>query len=151
MTMRPRDYNADSPLGVRPPSSARNVARDLSPTTPAAESPSSKGTSPHFVLYSKSSKPRGRAVKNWFDSDEDIEDAKSLHSSESTLAGKDDDLELNRSSTHNLSSHELNNLGRSYSRSGMIKAEVSAGTDNRPVWGNDITITRQVIVETSSR
>lgn|SRR5579859_386282 len=97
-------------------------------------------------------KPRGRAVKNWFDSDEDLEvDTKSLHSSESTLAGKDDDLEIQRASTHNLSNRNLQNLGRSFSRTGITKAEVSAGMDTQPVWGNEVTITRQVIVETSSR
>lgn len=112
-----------------------------------------RGVLLHYLFNTNSlSKPRGRAVKNWFDSDEDLEaDAKSLHSSESTLAGKDDDLELQRSSTHNLSNHNLHNLGRSFSRTGMTKAEVSAGSDNRPVWGNEVTITRQVIVETSSR
>jgi len=88
------------------------------------------------------SKPR-KAVKNWFDSDEDGEDAKSMHSSEATLTGRDEE-EGN--------APRQSQLGHTSRQSQVdfegTKTEVSTGAQS---WVQGVNITREVVVETTMR
>jgi hypothetical protein len=91
------------------------------------------------------SKPsRRKAAKNWFDSDDEIDDAKSLHSSESTIMGRDEE-EGNAGPRRS----QLD-LDQPFAAKGTT-TEVSAGTGIPPGWNHGVKVTRQVIVETSSR
>jgi hypothetical protein len=74
-----------------------------------------------------------RPAKNWFDAEDDGDDAKSLHSSESTLAGQDDKS----------NAACLGNYGPT--------AHVTANTGPVASWPGGIYVTRQVVVETRSR
>jgi len=83
------------------------------------------------------SKPtRGRNVKNWFDSDDDADDTKSIHSSEATLTG---DEEMGYAKNEK-------SLGTK-----TTTTEVSAGSGIAPSWARGVNVTREVVVETSSR
>lgn len=85
-------------------------------------------------MYSNSSKPnRGRAVKNWFDSEDDTDDLTSIQSSHTTLAGRDD-----------------KEGAIPFSANGTT-TEVFAGLGVAPDVTHGIVVRQQVIVETSSR
>jgi hypothetical protein len=76
---------------------------------------------------------RPRPVKNWFDAEDDGDDTKSLHSSESTLAGQDDKSNPAGLGTYGPSAH------------------VTANTGPVASWPGGIYVTRQVVVETRLR
>jgi hypothetical protein len=82
-------------------------------------------------------------MKHWNDSDDDTLDAKSLPSSETTLRFRDEEENSGRQSQMELD-HPFGPT---------IKTEVSAGYhDGAPVsWNHGVTVTRQVVVETSTR
>jgi len=85
---------------------------------------------------------RQTAAKNWFDSDEDeLEDTKSVPSSEATLFT--DPAEKGYGKTKQLEE-------RMFARNGII-TEVSSGSGAPSNWAQGVHVTRQVIVETSSR
>jgi hypothetical protein len=85
-------------------------------------------------MSSNGSKPnRGRAVKNWFDSENDMDDLKSLHSSDGTLEGRDEEEGV-----------------IPFSPKGT-KTEVFAGSGGDPDFAQGVTVTRQVVVKTSFR
>jgi Pheromone A receptor len=94
-----------------------------------------------FLIARKPGNQR-KAVKNWFDSDEDIEDAKSLHSNESSVTGKDEEEGAGQQ-RHAEAFEPFGNKGTT--------THVSAGTGPTPGWAHGVKVTRQVIVETSSR
>src|SRR2546423_8388043 len=81
---------------------------------------------------------KGRAAKNWFDSDDDIDDTNSLPSTEATLAGKDEEE----------GAAPLQNQ----QPFGPLRTttKVSTGEGRIPAWSHGVSVTRQVIVETSS-
>jgi len=72
-----------------------------------------------------------RAVKNWFDSDDDA-DEKSMHSSDATLTGRDEEE------------------GYAAKDFKGTKSEVSAYS-GQTSWTAGVNVTREVVVETSSR
>jgi pheromone a factor receptor len=82
---------------------------------------------------------RGRPVMNWFDSDDEVCDAKSLQSSEATLTVRDQE-EGNTDSGPPVGSI-----------SPYASTAQTEGTGGMQNWSQGITVTRQVIVETSSR
>jgi hypothetical protein len=92
-----------------------------------------------YLINRKSVKVSKTSRKNWFDHDEDFDDhdVKSIPSSDATLVRDDESL---NSRLH---------LEQFSPPQGT--AEVSAGTGTVPNWNQGITVTRQVIVETSSR
>ena len=91
-------------------------------------------------MHSNSSKSKsGNGAKNWFDSDDDVDDTKSLHSSETTLAGRDEKGNETRLQTEQPFCPT------------RITTDVSAGADEVPSWTQGVTVTRQVLVETSLR
>jgi hypothetical protein len=81
---------------------------------------------------------KGRAAKNWFDSGDDIDDTGSLASTEATLAGKEGEE----------GAGQLQNQ----QPFGALRTttKVSTGEGRIPVWSHGVSVTRQVIVETSS-
>lgn len=81
---------------------------------------------------------KGRAAKNWFDSDDDIDDTSSLPSTEATLAGKDEE-----DSPGQVQNQQTFGPLRTTTK-------VSTGEGRVPVWSHGVSVTRQVIVETSS-
>ena len=90
-------------------------------------------------MRSNRSKPnRGKPAKNWFDSDDDIDDTNSLPSTEATLAGKDEEE----------GAAPLQNQ----QPFGPLRTttKVSTGEGRIPAWSHGVSVTRQLIVETSS-
>jgi hypothetical protein len=89
-------------------------------------------------LLSNTRKPsRGRATKNWFDSEDEADDTKSLPSTDVTLSGKDEEE------------------GVAYPPDGQFghlrtTAQVSTDPGALPPWSHGVSVTRQVIVETSA-
>jgi len=90
-----------------------------------------------------STRSRRPAAQNWFDSEEDLDDAKSLHSDESGFTGKDEEEGNQRGSRHE--------LDRPFAPGQGTRTEITAGNDVTPGWAHGVKVTRQVIVETSSR
>lgn len=108
------------------------------------------------------SRPRKKAAQNWFDSEEDHEDdVKSLHSSESTLTspsqnilnGRDEE-EANPQAGGRISQLDLSAFDTSsdpFATNGT-RTQVTAGSGaGNPGWTQGVKVTRQVIVETTSR
>jgi hypothetical protein len=96
----------------------------------------SKGIFPKRIPLICSKPTRGRNVKNWFDSDDDADDTKSIHSSEATLTG---DEEMGYAKNE-----------KSFGTK-TTTTEVSAGSGIAPSWARGVNVTREVVVETSSR
>jgi len=101
-------------------------------------------------------------ARNWFDSEEDHEDdVKSLHSSESTLTspsqhilnGRDEE-EANPQAGGRISQLDLSAFdtsGDPFTTNGT-RTQVTAGSGaGNPGWTQGVKVTRQVIVETTSR
>ena len=86
-------------------------------------------------MYSKPN--RGNRAKNWFDAEDDDE-PNSLHSSEATFQNREDD--------EGKSVYKL----EPYNPQIPTKTEVTAGLGPAPRWTQGVTVTRQVLVATSS-
>jgi hypothetical protein len=119
-------------------SSARNIAKhgidrtDISMVEAYALQP---------FWSNSSNRTRGKTAKNWFDSEEDLDDVRSLHSGDSTLAGQDD---------YAGKGTQVQNDHEGIYSPGQTTTEISAGPGNAN-WTQGISVTRQVIVATSFR
>lgn len=91
------------------------------------------------------SNSRRVTAKNWFDSEEDIGDAKSLHSSDaSTLTPHDDEPAP--------SSRHLEPIQPQFGARGSTRTEITSDAnrgDAEAGWAHQVRVSRQVIIQTS--
>jgi len=107
---------------------------------------------PSLVLVNPANFVRTRTrrptAKNWFDSDEELDDTKSLHSSDESAFTLGKDEEEGGAGNPRGSRHELD---RPYAPGQGTRTEITSGNGVTPGWAHGVKVTRQVIVETSSR
>ena len=80
---------------------------------------------------------KGQQQQHWFDADDDVLEQKTMESWESSNVSVDEEKKTER---------EWEGEQRQ-----ACTAEVSAGSGATPGWGRGVVVTRQVLIETSSR